>query len=131
MKLDLAGINWLAVGVAALATFFLGAVWYAALFGKAWQRLNGHSDEKLAQMRRAKPPHVFMGGMLASYGILSIAVAILVVGFDVRGAGAGAVLGGVLWAGPALAIGVTSWLASDKPPGSTRSICRTSWCTWS
>ncbi len=31
-------INWLAVVVAGLAFFMLGAVWYSALFGKAWAR---------------------------------------------------------------------------------------------
>ena len=31
-------INWLAVVVAGLAFFILGAIWYSALFGKAWAR---------------------------------------------------------------------------------------------
>ncbi|HTQ80986.1 MAG TPA: DUF1761 domain-containing protein [Thermoanaerobaculia bacterium] len=29
-------MNWLAVLVAALAYWFLGAIWYSALFGKVW-----------------------------------------------------------------------------------------------
>ena len=33
-------INWLAVLVAGLAYFFLGALWYTALFGKKWQSYN-------------------------------------------------------------------------------------------
>lgn len=33
-------INWLAVLVAGLAYFFLGAIWYTALFGKKWQSYN-------------------------------------------------------------------------------------------
>jgi len=33
-------INWLAVLVAGLAYFFLGAFWYSALFGKKWQSYN-------------------------------------------------------------------------------------------
>lgn len=33
-------INWLAVLVAGLAYFFLGALWYSALFGKKWQSYN-------------------------------------------------------------------------------------------
>ncbi len=33
-------INWLAVLVGGLAYFFLGAIWYTALFGKKWQSYN-------------------------------------------------------------------------------------------
>jgi len=34
-------INWLAVLVAGVAYFALGALWYSGLFGKAWIRLSG------------------------------------------------------------------------------------------
>lgn len=33
-------VNWLAVLVAGLAYFILGALWYTALFGKKWQSYN-------------------------------------------------------------------------------------------
>ncbi len=33
-------INWLAVLVGGLGYFFLGAIWYTALFGKKWQSYN-------------------------------------------------------------------------------------------
>lgn len=33
-------INWLAVLVAGLAYFFLGALWYSVLFGKKWRSYN-------------------------------------------------------------------------------------------
>jgi len=43
-------INWIAVLVATLASFALGAIWYSpALFGKAWQREAGLTDEQLAR----------------------------------------------------------------------------------
>ena len=43
-------INYLAVVVAALATFVLGGLWYSpVLFGKAWQREVGLCDEQLAR----------------------------------------------------------------------------------
>ena len=40
-------INWLGVVLGAAAFFAVGAVWYTALFGKAWQREVGLSDEIL------------------------------------------------------------------------------------
>lgn len=43
-------INWLAVIVAAVAAFLVGAVWYSPLlFAKAWQREVGISDAGLAK----------------------------------------------------------------------------------
>ena len=41
-------VNYLAVIAAAIATFALGGLWYSpALFGKAWQREAGVSEEKM------------------------------------------------------------------------------------
>jgi len=40
-------INWLAVVLGTIVFFFVGAVWYSALFGKLWQRELGMSDEQL------------------------------------------------------------------------------------
>jgi hypothetical protein len=42
-----ARMNWLAIVLGALAFFAVGAVWYTVLFGKAWLRLVGLSDEQL------------------------------------------------------------------------------------
>lgn len=41
-------MNWLAVVLATVAFFAVGAIWYTALFGKIWQREVGLSDEQLA-----------------------------------------------------------------------------------
>jgi hypothetical protein len=40
-------INYLAVVLAAMAFFAVGAIWYSVLFGKAWQRALGLGDEQL------------------------------------------------------------------------------------
>ena len=40
-------INWLGVVLGAVAFFAVGAIWYTVLFGKAWQRATGLSDEQL------------------------------------------------------------------------------------
>jgi hypothetical protein len=48
-------INWIAVLVATIASFALGALWYSpALFGKAWQREAGLTDEQLARGNKAR-----------------------------------------------------------------------------
>ena len=40
-------MNWLAVVLATVVFFAVGAVWYSALFAKAWQREVGLSTEQL------------------------------------------------------------------------------------
>jgi hypothetical protein len=57
-------VNWIAVLAAGVSAFLLGGIWYSpALFGKAWQRLNGLSDEALAQRSLGL---VFGGGLVLS-----------------------------------------------------------------
>src|SRR5690349_20479768 len=48
-------INGIAVLVATILSFALGALWYSpALFGKAWQREVGLTDEQLAKGNKAR-----------------------------------------------------------------------------
>ena len=48
-------INWIAVVVAAVASFLLGGLWYSpALFGKVWQREAGLTDEQIKNGNMAK-----------------------------------------------------------------------------
>jgi hypothetical protein len=47
--MDISQLNWLAVLVATVTAFALGGIWYGPLFGKAWQRLVGLSDEDIQQ----------------------------------------------------------------------------------
>ena len=40
-------VNWLAVALCAISSLVLGGIWYSPmLFGKAWQRAAGLSDEQ-------------------------------------------------------------------------------------
>lgn len=48
--MDFSNINYLAAGVAALASFALGALWYSpVLFGKTWQKDLGFTGEYLKE----------------------------------------------------------------------------------
>lgn len=40
-------MNWLGTILAALAGFLVGGIWYGPLFGKAWQRESGLTDEAI------------------------------------------------------------------------------------
>lgn len=109
----LPNVNWLAVLVAALATFFLGGVWYT-LLGKVWQAAHGYTDADVTNMKALRPPPVFFGGMIVSYAIMAVAVALLFSWLGVGCVATGLQTGFLLWLGVALPIGVTSWLASSK-----------------
>ena len=53
--MDAGSINYLAVVVAALATFILGGLWYSPmLFGKAWMRVNNFTEEDLQTFSKAR-----------------------------------------------------------------------------
>ena len=48
-------VNWIAIIVAAAASFLLGGLWYSPLlFAKAWQREAGITDEQLKNANMAK-----------------------------------------------------------------------------
>lgn len=117
MELRFGEINWLAVIVTGLVVFFLGGLWYTALFGRLWQRLQGYSPERIEAMRRKTPPPVFFSCMIASYLVVAAVVAILVTSFNIRGAAGGVLLGALLWLGPTAALGMTGQVASDRHIG--------------
>lgn len=49
MLTALTHLNWLAVALAALAYYVLGAAWFTPLFGKAWDRAIGYDRAKGAK----------------------------------------------------------------------------------
>lgn len=53
------------IGIAALAAFMLGFLWYTALFGKAWQAEVGISDEEATK------------GMAVTHGLAFLMMAII------------------------------------------------------
>jgi hypothetical protein len=115
MPLTFPAINYAAVLVAGLLAFVIGAVWYSALFGKQWVKLHGYSEAKVKEMQAAMSPPRFLGGMLLCYLVLALVMALVLTSFPERNALTGAVLGFLLWLGPAAAIAMTGHIASDKP----------------
>jgi hypothetical protein len=48
-------VNWIAIVVAAVASFLLGGLWYSnVLFGKTWQREAGVTDEQMKNSNMAR-----------------------------------------------------------------------------
>ena len=106
-------LNLFAVLVAGLATFFLGALWYTALFGKLWIALHGYNPEKVAAMQKARPPQVFFGTMLFAYWLLATMMGFLCIWARTDSWLDGVALALVVWA-LVQAIALTSYISSDK-----------------
>jgi len=106
-------LNLVAVIVAGLAAFFLGAVWYTALFGKLWIQLNGYTPEQMAAMQKARPPVVFFGSMLLAYWIMATLMGFLCVWTKADHWMDGLCVGLVVW-GIVQAIAVTTYISGTK-----------------
>jgi hypothetical protein len=61
-------MNWPGIVVATLVFFAVGAIWYTALFGKAWQREVGLSAEQLAGGRNM--PAIFAACLLLEFVVV-------------------------------------------------------------
>jgi hypothetical protein len=64
-------INYWAILVAALSTFLIGGIWYSpAVFGKAWMRENGFTEESMKNSNMLKIFGLaFILGLVASVNL--------------------------------------------------------------
>ena len=108
-------VNWLAVLVAALAYFMLGAIWYSkALFGSKWAQLVGLD---MNDPNKGKGMAKMMGGTFALIIITCIGLAFLVIRMDLFVFASGIKLGlltGICFATTAVAI---SFIYESRPTG--------------
>src|SRR2546430_4650744 len=76
-RMPTANVNILAVLVAALATFVLGAVWYSpVLFAKQWMQAHGYTPEQLEAMKRRGVAPAYAVSALC-YLVMAYALALL------------------------------------------------------
>lgn len=107
-------VNWLAVLVAALAYFILGALWYTALFGKKWQSYN---SALMADPNAKKGAGTIMFLSLILMLICAFGLALIVTRLNVSGWMSGLKLGiitGVCFAATAVHI---SYVYEKRPLG--------------
>ena len=107
-------VNWLAILVAAIAAFALGALWYSrSLFGRQWMAAHGYTPEQLASLQSS------MGKTYAfsfvTYVIMAMVIALLVGLAGGVSAAQGIVLAVLAWLGFGFTIGLNTNLFSDKP----------------
>jgi hypothetical protein len=115
MSFDLLGdVDWLAVILAALAYFVIGAAWYAPpVFGRAWAAAGGLPDQREAG--GSPSPAIYVVPLIGSL-LSAIALGMIAVASATDTTGEGLVLGLVVGIGFALAIAfVTATFESTKP----------------
>lgn len=106
-------INYLAVLVAAIAAFALGALWYSPiLFAKQWMKAHGHTEADALEMRKSANRAYLVTFLCQLVIALVLAILIEMIGIY-RGIG-GIKLGALCWLGFAATIGLTSQVFSNK-----------------
>ena len=107
-------VNYLAVVVAGVAAFLLGALWYSpALFARQWMAAHGHTPERIAAMRQTMARTYAIS--LVCFLVTAWVMAVLISRIGITEALGGVKLGGITWLGFAATIGLTSNLYSEKP----------------
>lgn len=106
-------INYLAVLVAAIANYAIATIWYAAIFGKKWQKLTGITDMKPAPMNIVL---VFIGSLFLSY-VLDHAIIFGNAYLQMSGIAGGLMCGFFNWIGFIAPVTLSTKLYEKKPWG--------------
>lgn len=105
--------NHLAIVVAAVGTFLLGAVWYSPpLFAKAWMRANGYSPETVQEMQKGAGRAYAVS--FACYLAMAAGFAVLVFYMNLRRPDQGAQLGLLVWGGFLAPLGLGALMFSNR-----------------
>jgi hypothetical protein len=104
-------VNWLAIIIAAVVKFGIGAVWYTALFGKQWRALQGIPE---GSPQTGLVPA--MGVQIVGDLIMAYILARFIGHYGIPGIGGGVLIGFMAWLGFIATIMVGSIFYERKPP---------------
>jgi hypothetical protein len=96
-------VNYLAVLVAAVVSFFLGFLWHGPLFGKAWREARGVTPEMMEKGKKEMPR--FMATVFVSLFVVAWGLAVIVGYTHLVTVMQGAELGLMAWFAFALTVG--------------------------
>lgn len=103
-------LNWLAIILATLAYFILGAIWFTPLFGKAYDRA---LDSKRAKGQ--KWPAIYYAGPFVSALVTTVATAVLLYAMRVGQMSDALILGLVVGVGYAMSISFNNAINPRTP----------------
>jgi hypothetical protein len=107
---SLTSVDWLAVTLATLAYFLLGALWFTPLFGRAWDRSLG-----IERKRGERYPPIYYVLPLVSSLLVSLATAVLAGAIGIEGWADAAMLGLVVGIGYSAAVTFTNAVTPTTP----------------
>ena len=111
-----ANVNIVAVLVAALVTFVLGAFWYSpVLFARQWMQAQGYSPEKVQELKKKKGMTRAYAVSVLCYVVTAYVVALLAGYTNSTTLAQGLWLGFLFWLGFAATIGLAAHMFSGKP----------------
>ncbi len=104
-------LNWLAVIVATLVYFILGAIWYSPiLFGNVWMKLRNLSKETMDDPN----PIIYLYSFILQF-IAVLSLALFMTAMDIESAGNGSLIGFGAGAGFVFTLAGTTGIFSDVP----------------
>ncbi len=106
-------VNFLAVIVAAVVNYVIATIWYAALFGKIWQKLTGITEMKPSPMNVVLS---LIGSLVLSF-VLYHSIAFGNAYTNMSGVAAGLMGGFFGWLGYIAPVTLTTKLYEKKPWG--------------
>lgn len=106
-------VNYVAVVVAAIASYVIATVWYAVIFGKVWQKLTGMTDMKPAPLNIVLS---FVGSLVMSY-VLYHSIVFGDYYVQMSGVGGGLMGGFFSWIGFIAPVTLMTKLYEKKPWG--------------
>src|SRR5256886_6610662 len=110
-----ATVNIVAILVAALLTFVLGAFWYSpVLFARQWMQAQGYTPEKVQEMKKKGMTRAYAVSALC-YVVTAYVVALLAGYTNSTTLAQGLWLGFLSWLGFAATIGLAANMFSEKP----------------
>lgn len=89
---QIAGHKWWSVGLAAIAIFAVGAIWYSALFAEAWMVAKGYTIEQL----EANNPAWLAAGIVMPV-LIALGFAFLLHWRNAQSLGSALVTAGLAW----------------------------------
>ena len=103
--------NYLAVFVAAIAYWLLGALWYGVLFGEAWMALEHMTEEQARSMNPVLPYLI----TLVLNVLIAYALAQICIWRNADTLGRGAAVGVLLWIGFVGPVTFTTYMYEMRP----------------
>ena len=103
--------NYLAVIVAAIAYWLLGAIWYGVVFGETWMALEHMTEEQARSMNPALPYVI----TLVLNVLIAYALAQICIWRNADTLGRGASVGVILWIGFVGPVTFTTYMYEMRP----------------